>query len=141
MDRIYGGHSNKSLIFETTTPSDNGVYDLFAICNERGNLIHSPAIELIVIALLKFTPEPTAQFLELGSSSEIPCKAQGMPTPLVKWELDNSPNLPENVEDNNGTLIFKNVTFGHRGNYTCIASNSQGTIRASVVVDVVIAPR
>jgi Immunoglobulin domain/Immunoglobulin I-set domain len=139
-DRIYM-NSEKTLVFNTTTASDTGIYDCLGTDRTGSLTAKRMPSELKIITLLKFTPKPNAQFLELSSIGMIPCEAEGTPTPLVKWELDNSPSLPENVEDINGTLIFKNVTFDHRGHYTCIASNSQGTIRVPVVVSVVIAPR
>lgn len=45
------------------------------------------------------------------------------------------------MDDINGTLTFRNVSAEHRGNYTCLASNSQGQINATVSVNVGIAPR
>lgn len=45
------------------------------------------------------------------------------------------------IEDINGTLVFKNVSESDRGNYTCIATNSQGQISATVVITPVIAPK
>lgn len=57
-----------------------------------------------------------------------------------KQDAANS-SLPENVDDINGTLTFRNVSAEHRGNYTCLASNSQGQINATVSVNVGIAPR
>lgn len=49
--------------------------------------------------------------------------------------------LPENVTDHNGTLIFRGVSNEQRGQYTCLASNSQGQISATVSINVVVAPR
>lgn len=37
--------------------------------------------------------------------------------------------------------MFKNVSESNRGNYTCIASNSQGQISSTVMVTPVIAPK
>lgn len=48
--------------------------------------------------------------------------------------------LPENVTDHNGTLIFR-VSNEQRGQYTCLASNTQGQISATVSINVVVAPR
>lgn len=45
------------------------------------------------------------------------------------------------MEDTNGTLLIRNVSAEHQGNYTCIAHNSQGTINATVSIRIVIAPR
>lgn len=49
--------------------------------------------------------------------------------------------MPDLVEDINGTLIFRNVSESDRGNYTCIANSTQGTITATVVISTVVAPK
>jgi PTK7 protein tyrosine kinase 7 len=139
--RIYINRENNSLVFQTTTSSDDGVYECELTDSDQTFTMNSNATELQIIAQLKFTPKPTARLLELGSIGKIHCKAQGTPVPLVKWELDDGKSLPDSVDDINGTLVFKNVTFEHRGNYTCVASNVQGVIKAAVAVNVVIAPR
>lgn len=54
---------------------------------------------------------------------------------------ENSESLPSNLADVNGTLIFKNVSSDDKGNYTCVASNSQGTIKATVAIGAVVAPK
>lgn len=54
---------------------------------------------------------------------------------------DNSDGLPPNLADINGTLIFKNVTIEDKGNYTCSATSTQGTIKATVVIGAVVAPK
>jgi len=43
--------------------------------------------------------------------------------------------------DANGTLIFRNVNSEHRGNYTCLATNTQGQINATVAINVVVTPK
>jgi len=50
-------------------------------------------------------------------------------------------SLPENVTDQNGTLVFRAVSNDQRGQYTCFASNSQGQISATVAINVVVAPK
>lgn len=45
--------------------------------------------------------------------------------------------FPPYVRDLNGTLHFDNVSMTDRGRYTCIATSTQGTINASVDVDVI----
>ena len=44
---------------------------------------------------------------------------------------------PEHVRDDEGTLLFKGVTHTDKGFYTCVASNSQGRINATIYIDVV----
>lgn len=98
---------------------------------------------LSITANLRFTPKPpTSKNLELGSVTKIHCKAQGTPSPTVHWISEGAKaDLPEAVEDINGTLVFRTVTTDHRGNYTCVASNAQGEISATVAVSVVVAPK
>lgn len=90
---------------------------------------------------MKFNPKPTSRNLELGTLAKVHCRANGTPMPVVKWELENSPDLPNSIEDINGTLTFNSVTIENKGNYTCVASNSQGNISATIHINVVVAPR
>ena len=55
--------------------------------------------------------------------------------------LEDGSDLPESIEDVNGTLTFKNVTADHKGHYTCQATNTQGEISATVQITIVVAPR
>ncbi|XP_036333186.1 tyrosine-protein kinase-like otk isoform X2 [Rhagoletis pomonella] len=138
--RLVLSRSNGSLLFTNVFASDAGQY-VCQIYVEGHRPITSEPAELQVIEQLKFMPQPTSKNLELGSVGKVHCKAQGTPPPQVKWIRDSYGQLPEAVDDINGTLIFKNVSTEHRGNYTCVANNSQGHINATVSVNVVVAPR
>jgi Immunoglobulin domain len=70
--------------------------------------------------------------VDLGLSSKVHCKASG--STKVYWTKELDESLPADVEDINGTLIFNSVKLEHRGNYTCIASNDEESIRATVEV-------
>ncbi|XP_058827273.1 tyrosine-protein kinase-like otk [Topomyia yanbarensis] len=141
--RIHVDRNNGSLVFNSVIASDEGSYDCQVTNNGSEFLVMSNAAELQIISNLRFTPKPpTSKNLELGSVAKIHCKALGTPAPLVHWITESGKtDLPESVDDVNGTLIFRTVTTAHRGNYTCVASNSQGEISASVVVNVVVAPK
>lgn len=88
---------------------------------------------------LRFAPPPVNKKLELDTVAKIHCKAQGTPPPLIHWEKNgiSSDNFPSHITDMNGTLHFNRVTSEDKGKYNCIASNSQGTINASINIDVV----
>lgn len=87
---------------------------------------------------LKFTLAPVAKSLELGTVRKILCKATGSPSPIVRWVKEGEPLLswPSHIEDVNGTLVFHGVQDNDAGQYTCIATNSQGLISASIIINV-----
>lgn len=70
--------------------------------------------------------------MDLGMSSKVHCKAVG--STKVYWMKEPDEALPEDVEDVNGTLIFTNVKLIHKGNYTCVASNDDESIRTTIEV-------
>lgn len=86
---------------------------------------------------LKFRPTPVNAKLELGMDQKIYCKADGREPPSVRWVQEGSWDLPGHVEDLEGTLHFKTVEYADAGKYTCIASSKQGSINATIQVDVV----
>ena len=62
--------------------------------------------------------------------------------PIVRWVKEGLQyfHWPQHVEDLNGTLFFRGVRPGDEGNYTCIATNSQGVINATIRIDVTKTP-
>lgn len=91
-----------------------------------------------MVEKLKFTEQPAAKSLELGTERRILCKAQGSPAPIVRWVKEGLPplNWPPHIEDINGTLFFHGVKNSDAGQYTCIATNSQGIISDSISINV-----
>ncbi|KAK6623364.1 hypothetical protein RUM43_009216 [Polyplax serrata] len=140
--RLTVNKTNSSLTIRQVQPSDRGVY----VCeiNTTGfKPVDSRQYKVTVIEKLKFTPRPISKKLELGTAAKIPCKAQGSPTPLVRWLKERVPShpLPPHVHDINGTLHFDTVYSTDKGKYICIATSTQGTINATVDIDVIVAPR
>lgn len=92
----------------------------------------------IVSDKLRFTILPVTKTLELGAARKVLCKAQGNPTPVVRWMKETEPtmNWPDHIEDVNGTLFFNGVRQEDEGKYTCVATNSQGLISATVYINV-----
>ncbi|SPP75635.1 tyrosine-protein kinase-like otk [Drosophila guanche] len=135
---------NGTLSFGSIIASDAGQYQCQLQLEGHAPLNSSPGT-LEVIEQLKFMPQPTSKNLELDAAvAKVHCKAQGTPQPQVQWQRDGTGNssLPNQVEvDINGTLIFRNVRAEHRGNYTCLASSSQGQINATVAINVVVTPK
>lgn len=92
----------------------------------------------ILESSFRFTPAPTSKNLEIGNSSKIHCRASG--SNKIYWIKDDDDQLPENVEDANGTLIFENISLNHRGKYTCIASNENDMI-IKTTIDIGLLPK
>lgn len=123
--------------------SDDGIYRCQLVDQKTRVVTQKGATyELAVRYKLKFTPTPSSKKLELSMPGKVHCKAQGTPWPEVKWfrgvdgELD-----AESMEDFNGTLHFKNVTKASAGNYTCVAENSEGKLKATINIQVVMSPQ
>ncbi|XP_063708457.1 tyrosine-protein kinase-like otk [Culicoides brevitarsis] len=139
--RIQINKENASLVISSLLPNDAGLYECLVL-NEDGSEAVSKAGHLKVIARLKFSPKPTAKTLELNSIGKVHCKAQGTPSPTIRWVFGEDSPLPSHATSENGTLVFDKVRFDDKGNYTCIASNAeQGEIRASVAITVAVAPQ
>lgn len=86
-------------------------------------------------ARLKFTTRPLpTKNVDLGASSKVHCKAAG--STKIYWTKEPDEGLPDDVEDVNGTLVFNNVKLDHKGNYTCIASNDEDSIRTTIEVQI-----
>ena len=92
---------------------------------------------------LKFTHVPENVTLQLGSADGIECRADGKTRPRVRWyRADDAGGrrtvLAERVtQTHDGQLYFSVVESADAGLYTCLATSEQGTINATVRVDVV----
>ncbi|XP_026469545.1 tyrosine-protein kinase-like otk [Ctenocephalides felis] len=139
--RIMFNESDGSLTFTQTIPRDKGSYTCEVITQGFLPVASIPGT-LNIKEKLKFSPAPLNKNLELGSMGKIHCKANGTPPPTIVWKMEDLDNdLPDDVEDVNGTLIFKSVSQSHNGRYTCRAFNLQGSINVTIVVTAVVSPK
>ncbi|RZC31862.1 tyrosine-protein kinase-like otk [Asbolus verrucosus] len=133
---------NGTLLIDSTQTQDRGEYLCEVITTGFDPVLSQPAT-ISVTEALKFSPPPVNKKLELGSTAKVHCKAQGTPPPFIHWEKDgiSSENFKTHITDMNGTLHFNGVLNEDKGKYSCIASNSQGTINVTITIDVVVAPK
>jgi len=79
--------------------------------------------------------------LQLGSSARLVCRAEGKTRPTVRWYHDGLavPRAEEHKvrQSDDGSLYFSVVESGDAGLYVCVATNDQGSVNASLRVDVV----
>lgn len=80
----------------------------------------------------RFIQNPISQRVPVGATVENSSLAVGYPSPVYHWFRDDS-----RIEGaTNRTLILTNVTLNDGGNYSIMASNSVGTARADVDLEI-----
>ncbi|ESO09490.1 hypothetical protein HELRODRAFT_97596 [Helobdella robusta] len=129
---------------KSVTPLDEGDYACAA--NTIGHpVVTSINARLYVERKLKFNPTPSDFFLEMGHEGKLICQADGRLPPQIMWLKDGVPQNNNNNNNNfmsrDGLLLFDRVDKSDAGNYTCIASNEQGSINATVSLVVYVRPR
>ncbi|XP_046484566.1 inactive tyrosine-protein kinase 7 [Neodiprion pinetum] len=138
--RVSDSRGNVTLFLKSVDLSDKGSYKC-EIFTKGFPSVFSQHAELAVKEKLKFSSLYNER-LELGSTSKVYCKAHGATEPTVKWIKEgNGTEFPPHVQDINGTLHFNGVVEDDKGRYTCLATNSQGSINHTITIDVVIAPK
>ncbi|KAG8225401.1 hypothetical protein J437_LFUL004601 [Ladona fulva] len=140
--RVRAHANNGSITFSPAHPGDTGRYQ----CSVEAHgfpPIRSPVATFIAKERLKFLPRPVNKRLELGSIGKLYCKAQGAFPPVVRWMKagDPSSEFPSHVRDINGTLVLEGVQREDAGQYTCVATNVQGIINATIEVEVIVTPK
>ncbi|XP_067306039.1 immunoglobulin superfamily member 10 [Pseudorasbora parva] len=125
---------NGTLVVHEATTNDRGNY----VCrakNDAGEAVL--AVPVIIIAYpprITNGPPPTMKGVA-GVPVHLKCIANGIPTPEITWELPDRSVLSTTVNERpvgsellhaQGTLIIRNPTRAHSGNYKCIAFNYLG---------------
>ncbi|XP_037080569.1 inactive tyrosine-protein kinase 7-like [Pollicipes pollicipes] len=141
--QVFSG--NGSLVIRLTELSDAGRYQ--CVVNSTGfPPYRSSAALLTVKEKLKFAPRPVSRGLELGKPGRLYCRASGNTPPTVRWvkvDPDGRPlfDWQPHVRDNNGTLVFDVVQETDGGQYSCVATNPQGLINATINVTIIVTPK
>ncbi|XP_033223240.1 tyrosine-protein kinase-like otk isoform X2 [Belonocnema kinseyi] len=138
--RVSDHLGNVTLHFRNVGLEDQGTY-MCEVFTKGFKSIFTEAATLTVKEKLKFSPQPVSRRLERGSTSKVSCKAQGSTNPSIKWITDDGKDFAKHVQDINGTLHFNGVLESDKGHYTCIATNPQGSINHTIIVDVVVSPK
>ena len=67
-----------------------------------------------------------------SGSTTLTCQADGYPDPEFSWKFNGK--VLDGAQQN--TLLLTNIEVNDAGNYTCIATNSQGNKETTRVVNV-----
>lgn len=119
-----------------TSPEDDGVqYQCAALLNltllERPQVGISQTFNVTVLYKPVITqPSAATVHKTVGDTLMLNCVAHGNPDPQYNWTAGHSTNTHSSL------LSISNIQSEHRGNYTCIASNSEGSASVTVTVTV-----
>ena len=128
-NRIQGA-TNASLLFESITTNDAGIYQ-FVASNPFGSATHSYGV---VVA----RRPPTAQALvpqrtiHAGDTVVLAMSVDGAPSPKCQWKFSGT-NI---ANATNTSLLLTNVSTTQSGDYVCTARNAYGTNAAPVTLTI-----
>ncbi|XP_073954842.1 hemicentin-1-like [Choristoneura fumiferana] len=130
--------SDSDLVIEKADEYDSGLFS----CNVT-NIVGSTRknFALLIYAPPKITRpgfEPPVDFLE-GQLVELPCAAEGLPRPEVKWLQNGNPVTEDRKYiDDFGIRFVANLT--DFGDYTCVVSNKHGNKNSTYAVYIWVPP-
>ncbi|XP_038141195.1 protein sidekick-1-like isoform X2 [Cyprinodon tularosa] len=121
-------------------PGDGGIFQCFARSPAGEAQAHT---ELVVssVAPTLLSP-PSDQTVTDGDTALFTCQNSGAPKPAITWRkgsqviASGSVQVPRFTLLQSGGLQIQPVSFQDSGEFTCIVSNSEGTINATAVLTV-----
>ncbi|XP_063003275.1 peroxidasin homolog [Elgaria multicarinata webbii] len=134
-----------TLMIQDTRESDKGIYQCMA-----KNIAGEAKTQEVVLRYFgnpskpSFVIQPQNTEVLVGQSVTLECGVSGHPPPRVVWMLSSGAPLPQDSRftiTSSGGLYIQNVTFSDPGQYSCNASNSEGSIQATANVIVQDTPR
>ncbi|KAK5642959.1 hypothetical protein RI129_009126 [Pyrocoelia pectoralis] len=137
--RTYITSDGTILEIKNTKASDAGLY----VCEARNELGYREASANVVVETIVQKPpiliyKPYDIQAILGSTIELPCKGEGVPTPGLQWrkdgsELSRTGRIRTSVT---GNLYIVGITPDDAGRYECTAINEHGRASASGYVTI-----
>uniref|UniRef100_A0AAQ4R332 Sidekick cell adhesion molecule 1a n=1 Tax=Gasterosteus aculeatus aculeatus TaxID=481459 RepID=A0AAQ4R332_GASAC len=121
-------------------PGDGGIFQCFARNAAGETQAHA---QLLVSSVYPtFTSTPSDQTVTDGTTALFTCQTNGAPKPAITWRkgsqvlASGSFQVPRFTLLQSGGLQIQPVNLQDSGEYTCIASNSGGTINATSALTV-----
>lgn len=137
--------NNGTLLIQNADDNDVGYYECLAKNTEKEE--KSAPAKMIVEKPRqyasdnkgepKFTEVPTNIFASVGDfETNLRCKAEGDPTPVIKWSKDGVRIQPSSkyIYHPDGSLTVKNIEATDHGSYQCEAINVNGRVTADGIV-------
>ncbi|XP_019908484.3 hemicentin-1 isoform X2 [Esox lucius] len=132
--------ANGTLRIAATQRSDAGLYTCSAK-NLAGRASHEIRLVIIIPPMIP-TGQPELYVIQ-GFQALLPCAAQGLPEPRISWEKDGKtvPNLPGKFTVlRSGELIIERAEPGDGGVFTCVATNTAGSVKQDTRLSVNMRP-
>ncbi|XP_070837515.1 protein sidekick-1 isoform X2 [Chaetodon trifascialis] len=121
-------------------PGDGGIFQCIARNTAGESQAHT---QLLVSSVAPtFTLPPSDQTVTDGNTALFDCQTSGAPKPAITWRkgsqilASGSVQVPRFTLLQSGGLEIRPISFQDSGEYTCIASNSQGSINATATLTV-----
>ncbi|KAJ6665741.1 hypothetical protein lerEdw1_002111 [Lerista edwardsae] len=134
-----------TLMIQDIRESDKGVYQCMA-----KNIAGEAKTQEVLLRYFdnpskpSFVIQPQNTEVLVGGSVTLECGVSGHPPPRVVWKMSSGSPLPQDPRftiTTSGGLYIQNVTFLDQGQYSCNASNREGSIRATANVIVQDTPK
>ena len=122
---VIAGATNASLTINNVTAASAGTYTLVAT-NGGGSVSASAALALPVASAPSFTVQPSPQTVVSGTTVVFNSAAAGSPAPTFQWRLNGT-----NVTGATSARLVVTSAAATAGTYTCIATNSQGSVTST----------
>ena len=118
--------------------ADAGPYTCVAIA---GSQWAASTIQLLVEQTPFFTSKPRNLSASEGSDVLLECSASGQPTPKISWdkaEVKGTAGFQQRYQQlTNGSLLLHDLRSEDSGHFTCVATNSVGSVRADATLSVI----
>ncbi|KAG7164030.1 Hemicentin-1-like 7 [Homarus americanus] len=133
--------SNNSLLLEDVSLRDEGWFRCTA-ANEGGRI--SREVHVSVLAPPEVSIVPDVVLYQTRDNITVSCTGRGFPEPTISWwrgntQLTGTKGRISVSDDHKLNLFLANPEDG--GPYTCSASSSAGTVRATVMLNFITAPQ
>ncbi|XP_017262335.1 protein sidekick-1 isoform X1 [Kryptolebias marmoratus] len=121
-------------------PGDGGIFQCFARSSAGETQAHTEL--LVSSAAPTFSSPPSDKTVTDGDTALFTCQNSGAPKPAVTWRKGAQVIASGSVQVSrfallqSGGLQIQPVSFQDSGEFTCIASNSEGTINATATLTV-----
>ncbi|XP_036791689.1 hemicentin-1 [Oncorhynchus mykiss] len=132
--------ANGTLRIAATQRSDAGLYTCSAK-NLAGRASHDMRLVIMIPPMIP-VGQPELSVIQ-GFQALLPCAAQGSPEPRVSWKKDGNivPSLPGKFTVlRSGELIIERAELDDGGVFTCVATNTAGTVRQDTRLSVNMRP-